>query len=175
MSWSTAELRVWLAHHETGLSPQVKIFLLTIPRWCFFCGSFILFLSCICYVFVCLCLLMPCGHLLGKGWPLGSRLWCLIECEVVTFPLVSLVMCGAGLYWFLIFALFLTFKTDNGLMQVKSIAECSNWRILQYFKPSLSYHFVIKIFVLFIFEWLVKTGFTVYACIGVKAYKQMRQ
>ena len=21
---------------------------------------------------------MPCGHLLGKGWPLGSRLWCLI-------------------------------------------------------------------------------------------------
>ena len=24
------------------------------------------------------CLLIPCGHLLGKGWPLGSRLWCLI-------------------------------------------------------------------------------------------------
>ena len=24
------------------------------------------------------CLLMPCGHLLGKGWSLGSRLWCLI-------------------------------------------------------------------------------------------------
>ena len=24
------------------------------------------------------CLLMPCGHLLGKGWPLGYRLWCLI-------------------------------------------------------------------------------------------------
>ena len=23
-------------------------------------------------------LLMPCGHLLGKGWPLGSHLWCLI-------------------------------------------------------------------------------------------------
>ena len=22
---------------------------------------------------------MPCGHLLGKGWLLGSRLWCLIE------------------------------------------------------------------------------------------------
>ena len=20
---------------------------------------------------------VPCGHLLGKGWPLGSRLWCL--------------------------------------------------------------------------------------------------
>ena len=21
---------------------------------------------------------VPCGHLLEKGWPLGSRLWCLI-------------------------------------------------------------------------------------------------
>ena len=44
----------------------------------FFCGSFMLFLSCVCYAFVRGCLLMPCGHLLGKGWPLGSRLWCLI-------------------------------------------------------------------------------------------------
>ena len=34
----------------------------------------VLFLLC----FVRICLLMPCGHLLGKGWPLGSRLWCLI-------------------------------------------------------------------------------------------------
>ena len=31
-----------------------------------------------CYAFVRVCLLMPCGPLLGKGWPLGSRLWCLI-------------------------------------------------------------------------------------------------
>ena len=31
-----------------------------------------------CYAFVRVCLLMPCGHLLGKDWPLGSRLWCLI-------------------------------------------------------------------------------------------------
>ena len=37
-----------------------------------------LFLSSFCYAFVRVCLLMPCGHLLGKGWPLGSRLWCLI-------------------------------------------------------------------------------------------------
>ena len=34
-------------------------------------------LSCVCYVFVCVCLYVLCGHLLGKGWPLGSRLWCL--------------------------------------------------------------------------------------------------
>ena len=37
------------------------------------------FLSCVCYAFVRVCLYVPCGHLLemGKGLPLGSRLWCL--------------------------------------------------------------------------------------------------
>ena len=34
----------------------------------------------------------------------------------------------------------LAFKTDYRLLQVKSIAECSNGSILQYFRPSLSYH-----------------------------------
>ena len=58
--------------------PSSKIFLLTVPRRYFFCGSFMIFLSCVCYVFVRVCLLLPCGHLLGKGWPLGSHLWCLI-------------------------------------------------------------------------------------------------
>ena len=42
-------------------------------------------------------------------------------------------------------------------MQVKSIAECSKGSILQYFRPSLCYHFH-KIFV---FEWPCYTGFTV--------------
>ena len=32
------------------------------------------FLSCVCYAFVCVCLYVPCGHLLGKGLPIGSRL-----------------------------------------------------------------------------------------------------
>ena len=35
-------------------------------------------MSCVCYAFVQVCLFVPCGHLLGKGWPLGSSLWCLI-------------------------------------------------------------------------------------------------
>ena len=34
-------------------------------------------LSCVCYVFVRICLCVLCGHLLGRGWPLGSRLLCL--------------------------------------------------------------------------------------------------
>ena len=37
-----------------------------------------LFLSCFCYASMRVCLLTPCGHMLGKGWPLGFRLWCLL-------------------------------------------------------------------------------------------------
>ena len=36
------------------------------------------FLSCHCYAFMHVCLFVPCDNLLGKGWPLGSSLWCLI-------------------------------------------------------------------------------------------------
>ena len=36
------------------------------------------FLSCVWCAFVCVCLYVPCGHLLRKGWPHGFRLWCLI-------------------------------------------------------------------------------------------------
>ena len=54
--------------------PSCKIF-----HWPFQSGtSFADHLCYFCLVFVRVCLLMPCGHLLGKGWPLGSRLWCLI-------------------------------------------------------------------------------------------------
>ena len=46
----------------------------------FFWGSFndMLFLSCVCFAFMRVCWLMFWGHLLGKGWPLGSRLCCLM-------------------------------------------------------------------------------------------------
>ena len=78
MSWSTSELRVRLSHCETGLCPPIKYF-----YWLFQGGASFVDLLCYFflvfgYVFVRLCLLMPCGHLLGKGWPLGSCFWCLI-------------------------------------------------------------------------------------------------
>ena len=38
----------------------------------------------------------------------------------------------------------LVFKTNYCLMQVKSIAECSNGSILQYFQPSLSYQLSLR-------------------------------
>ena len=54
----------------------------------------------------------------------------------------------------------IVFKTVNRLMQVKSIAECSKESILQYFRPSFSYHLSLRAF-LSIFEWSLKSGFTV--------------
>ena len=35
------------------------------------------FLFCVCYAFVRGSVFVLCGHLLGEGWPSGSRLWCL--------------------------------------------------------------------------------------------------
>ena len=108
MSWSTSELRVRLAPLNR-FKPSSKIF-----YWPFQGGTSFVDLLCFCSVlcllcFVRVCLYVLCGHLLGKGWPLGSRLWCLLLCEFVTFPLVSWVRCGTWLYRFLIFAPLLTF------------------------------------------------------------------
>ena len=53
------------------------------------------------------------------------------------------------------------FKTNYRLMQVKSIAKCYKGSILQYFRPALSNHMALRPFVLSIFGWPLKTGFTV--------------
>ena len=55
----------------------------------------------------------------------------------------------------------LVFKTDYLLMQVKSIAECPKRSILLYFRPALSYHLSLRLLFFPIFEWPLKTGFTV--------------
>ena len=69
-----------------------KIFLLTIPRRCFFCGSFMLFLS----WFV----MLSCTSVDALWPPAGKGLtswhsFVMSNCDVVTFPLVSWVRCGA--------------------------------------------------------------------------------
>ena len=141
MSWSTSESRVRLAPLNR-FKPSSKIF-----YWPFQGGTSFVDLLCFCSVlcllcFVRVCLYVLCGHLLGKGWPLGSRLWCLLW--VCHFPIGIL-----GQVWYLIVSIpdlcnLITFKTDYRLMQVKSIAECSNRSILQYFWPSLSYHLSLR-------------------------------
>ena len=55
----------------------------------------------------------------------------------------------------------MVFNTDYGLMQVKSIAECSPWSILQYSRPPLSYHFPLRPWFCRFLKWPLKTGFIV--------------
>ena len=55
-------------------------------------------------------------------------------------------------------------------MQVKSIAECSPWSFLQYFRPSLSYNLPLRPLFCLFFEWPLKTGFTVW----FSSFKKMK-
>ena len=94
VSWSTSELRVRLAPLNR-FKPSGEVF-----YWPFQGGTSFVDLLCFCSVlcllcFVHVCLYVLCGHLLGKGWPLGSRLWCLLW--VCHFPIGIL-----GQVWYLI-------------------------------------------------------------------------
>ena len=94
MSWSTPELRVRLAPLNR-FKPSSKIF-----YWPFIGGTSFVDLLCFCSVLCLLCFVRVClyvlrGHLLGKGWPLGSCLWCLLW--VCHFPIGIL-----GQVWYLI-------------------------------------------------------------------------
>ena len=105
MSWSISELRVRLARCETGLSPLVKYFTdsskVVLLLWIIFVIS-VLFLLCFCARLFINALWQPAG----KG--LTSWLsFVMSNCEAVTFPSVSWIRCGAWLYRFLLFVLFL--------------------------------------------------------------------
>ena len=94
VSWSASGLGVGLAPLGR-FKPSSKIF-----YWPFQGGTSFVDLLCFCSVlcllcFVHVCLYVLCGHLLGKGWPLGSRLWCLLW--VCHFPIGIL-----GQVWYLI-------------------------------------------------------------------------
>ena len=76
MSWSTSEIRVRLAPWNQ-LNPSSKIFYWPFQGSTSFVDFFMFFfLSRVCYAFARVCLYVYCGYLLGKVWPLGSRLWC---------------------------------------------------------------------------------------------------
>ena len=113
--------------------PSSKIFLLTVPRRCFFYRSFMLFLPGFCYAFVRLFIYALWSP---AGWGLTSWLSCVISnWEVVTFPLVCLVRCGAWLYRFLIFAIFLTFEdlcTHNAKIHAELDSSYQNTSTMTY-------------------------------------------
>ena len=72
-----------------ALSPLV-IILLTDPRRCFFCGYFCYL--CLTLPYYDVCFLQPCGHLLGKGWPLYF-----LVCDVyLCFCLFPICCPGSG-------------------------------------------------------------------------------
>ena len=65
MTIITCDLIIAMETGQLLLTIIIKIY--KTSKAYFFCGSFMLFLSCVCYTFVRICLLLPCGHLLGKG------------------------------------------------------------------------------------------------------------
>ena len=92
---STSESRVRLAPWN-WFKPSRKVFYWPFQGGTYFVDLLCFFvLSCVFYVFVRVCLYVLCGHLLGKGWPLGSCLWCLLW--VCHFPIGIL-----GQVWYLI-------------------------------------------------------------------------
>ena len=66
------------------------------------------------------CLYVPCGHLLGKGWPLGSRLWC--RTVICHFPIGILGQVWYLIVSILIFAPLLTWTTWGLWAQMAKLA-----------------------------------------------------
>ena len=77
LKFKTLTPKKWSEPTYVWKYPRTPPFPPGVPRRYFFCGSFMFFLSCVCYAFLRVCLFVPCCHLLGKGWPLGSRSWCI--------------------------------------------------------------------------------------------------
>ena len=88
VSLSISELRLKLERHEIGLSHPVKYFT-DRERRCFFCGSFVLFMSCVCHAFASVhCYLVV-------TWRERADLLalvCDVYCDFVTFPFSILVV-----------------------------------------------------------------------------------
>ena len=76
----------------TIVFPHYSSVLLTVPRRCFFFGSFLL----VVFVFAILlvCFLQHCAHLLGKGWPLGYLVCQMFSCVLPLSHMVFRVRCG---------------------------------------------------------------------------------
>ena len=93
VSWSTSEIRGRLAPWN-HFKPSSKIFLLTVPRWYFFFGSFVLFMYCV---------LHASRLFIAAVWPHAGKwltswlLFVIFNCVFVTFQ------CGIlGQVWYLI-------------------------------------------------------------------------
>ena len=108
------------------LKPSSKIF-----YWLFQGGaSYVDYLCVSCLAFVMLSSASDYWCFVVTCWERADILahFCDVYCEVVTFPLVSWVRCGAWLYRFLIFVLFLTFiDTLEYQIEKKKWKKISRW------------------------------------------------
>ena len=100
-------------YHKTSSSPpEKKIFLLTVPMQCFFCGSFLLFMFCICHAFLsvhCNLVVTCCER--DNLLALLYVMWCFLVFLSLS-NVVPWVRCGTLLYRFMIFAFLLTFNLN---------------------------------------------------------------
>ena len=99
VSWSTSEWSGWYR--------LTSDFLLTVPRLCFFCGSFLLFSFHFWLHYTVFFFLTALWSPAGKA-DLLTLLCMMFLCVLSLTQVVSWVRCGTWLYWLLIFA-FLTF------------------------------------------------------------------
>ena len=70
----------WLKPFSEIFTDRSKAVLLL---WIFY---YFFFQSCVCYAYVPVCLNVPCCHLPGKVWPIGSRMWCLTVSLTLSHP-----------------------------------------------------------------------------------------
>ena len=119
--WYTSELWVRLAVRETGISPPLKYFT--------GCSKAVLLLWIVCVIYVMrlscfrVCSLLPCDHLKGKGWPLGSCFVIFIVILILS-TLVTRDKCGTWWYQFLILAVFVLPTMLHVLWSVCAYARC---------------------------------------------------
>ena len=64
------------------------MFLLTVPRRCFFLDHFVSFVSYLSLLYCLVCSLQPCGHLLRKSCPQCSVVYCILS---LSHPICGLV------------------------------------------------------------------------------------
>ena len=108
---------------KTSFSPSVKIYLLSVPRRCFFCGSFCFFMIRVCHAF-----LSVHSRLVVNCWKRAKLLALLykIFCVFVTFPCDVL-----GQVWCLIASIPDLCLLTNFLMNMQIWYACI-WMALTY-------------------------------------------
>ena len=111
--------------------------LLTVPRRCLFCGSFLLFMFLVCQVF----LSVHCS-LVVTCWEMAvllALLYVMFYYVLSRSHVVSCVRCGAWLYWYLIIAFILTFNRSEPKRKTYSNSiPCQLFCFLNYLIQNLS-------------------------------------